>query len=346
MGSIAKPRQSNMELLRIIAILMITMHHTIIEKYRGSIVDGDVFVNGWQLATFINGFVYIGVNLFILISGFWGIKFKWKGVLNLLIFCSFYKFINLTISTYYFHEGAHSIGNICANTITALSRTPKWFILAYIALYFLSPVLNTAIDQMSKQQYRRALIILSIYCLYFGFIRGVKIFNDTGYSVGHFIWLYLIAGYIRKHTTKEEISQRKPLLIMLYVVSCLIWSALTITNFSGINIPFWHPTTYNNPFTLSASIAFFCLFTTFEFHNKLINHIAKSALAVYLLNLPMLKYLPKELEQELFGITYLGLALMWTICRFCVSVGVDQIRKLCMIPIDNIWNRAIAKQQH
>ena len=133
-------RQSNMELLRIIAILMITMHHTILGKYRGSIVDGDVFVNGWQIATVVNGFVYIGVNLFVLISGYFGIKFKWKGLFNLFIFCAFYMFLNLMISTYVFHEESLTFGTILIKSLKAMTKTSKWFILVYVVLYFISPI--------------------------------------------------------------------------------------------------------------------------------------------------------------------------------------------------------------
>ncbi len=340
-----KSRQSNMELLRIIAILMITMHHTIIEKYKGSIVYGNVFDDGWQIATVANSFVYIGVNLFVLISGYWGIKFKWKGVLNLFIFCAFYMFINCLMDTYVFHRESFSFGTIILKSLTSMTQTSKWFILAYTALYFLSPVLNSAMEQMSKTNYRRAIIILSVYCLYFGFIRNVDIFNNTGYSVGHFIWLYLIAGYIRKYITANKIKQHKNKLYCVFIGSSLIWAFLTIVNYTWIHIPTWRPTTYNNPFIMSASISFFCLFTTLDFHNKYINIIAKSSLAVYLFNLPVFKCLPEEFLGQLFGITYIGVAVVWTVVRFCVSVTLDQIRKLCIIPVDRIWNQATVKQR-
>lgn len=268
-----KLRQSNMELLRIVAILMITMHHTILEKYRGSIVEGNCFFDGWQIATFVNGFVYIGVNLFVLISGYFGIKFKWKGVLNLFVFCAFYMFLNLMMSTYLFHDDSFTLGTIIWKSLKALTKTSKWFILCYVALYFLAPFLNAAIEKMDKKQYRNALVILSVYCLYFGFIRGVTWFNETGYSVGQFIWLYLIAGYIRKFNLAEKAKQHKSLLWYIYIGCSFIWATLTIANYSGINIPLWLPTTYNNPFTWAASIAFFCIFTTFDFQCRWINYI-------------------------------------------------------------------------
>lgn len=338
-----KVRQSNMELLRIIAILMITMHHTIIDKYRGSIVDGNVLLDGWQINTILNSFVYIGVNLFVLISGYFGIKFKWKGVLNLFIMCVFYMFINLLVSTYILHADSFSFRTIIYRSLNAFTQTSKWFVLAYTVLYFISPFLNAAIEYMSKEQYKRALILLSIYCLYFGFIRRVNLFNDTGYSVGQFIWLYFIAGYIRKFNIADKAKKHKFLLCSIYLGCCIMWAVLTIINNNGFHIPLWRQTTYNNPFTWSASIAFFCIFTTYSFHSKWVNYIAKSALAVYLFSFPISYYTPIDFFNQLWGVPYIGIALVWTLIRFCVAVSIDQIRMLCMIPVDYIWNHTGAK---
>lgn len=132
-------------------------------------------------------------------------------------------------------------------------------------------------------------------------------------------------------------------MLYIYIGCSLVWAALTIAKFSGFNIPLWRQTTYNNPFTWSASIAFFLLFTTIEFQSKWINYLAKSALAVYLFGFPMSQYLPSLWFDALYGIPYIVVAAVWTFFRFGVAVSLDQVRKLCMIPIDYIWNRTLAK---
>lgn len=335
-----KIRQSNMELLRIVAILMMTLHHTILERYRGSIVDGDMFVDGWQIATIINSLVYIGVNLFVLISGYFGIKFKWKGVLNLFIFCAFYMFLNLLLSTYVFHEETLTIGTIFAKSLKALTRTSKWFIPCYLALYFLAPLLNTARENLTKKQYLYGLIILSVYCFWFGFIRQVNIFNHNGYTVGQFIWLYFIGGYISRFEPQNKLKHKRVSLIAIYVLCCLCWAGLTIAKYEGVALSHWHPTTYNNPFILIGAIAFFCLFTTFDFRSKVVNYLAQSALAVYLFGLPIAKFGIVDEDTLRMGGGYLLIMIGWVLLRFVVSVSVDQIRVGLMIPVNWIWNNA------
>ena len=335
-------RESNMELLRIIAMLMITLHHFLINKYRGGIVNGDEFLSGWQWAVMINGFVYIGVNVFVLISGHFGIKFKWKGVLNLFIICVFYMMLNLITQKYYGAD--YSYTEILVKSLKAITRTTKWFIPCYLALYFLSPFLNIAKDNMSKQQYVYALLVLSAYCIWFGYIRQCNVFNQTGYSVGQFIWLYFIGGYIRRFNRVNNICKYRIVCVCIWIVMSALWGGATVVLYSGISLPLWHPITYNNPFTLVGAVAFFCLFTTFHFKSRIVNYIARSVLAVYLFEAalpPLINWIGEINATE--GILYFTLALAWTLVRFGVAVSVDQVRKLCMIPVDYIWNRTIGK---
>lgn len=332
-----KSRESNIELLRIIAMMMITMHHYLLMRYLGGIVGGNEFVDGWQWAVLLNGFVYIGVNVFVLISGYFGIKFKWKGVLNILVYCCFYMAVNLLWATYVSHTETYDIGVIVAKTLKATTRTTKWFIPCYLALYFLSPLLNSARENLSKRQYLFGLIVLSIYCLWFGFIRQVHVFNHNGYTVGQFIWLYFIGGYIRRFQPQNKLPHKRTVLLGTYLLSCLIWAGLTIAQYSGVNILIWHPTTYNNPFTLLGAIAFFCLFTTFEFQSKWVNYIAQSMLAVYLCGLPFFKI--GDLVEQTIGVWhYIGLGFVWVLCRLLVGVSVDQIRLALMVPINKLWD--------
>lgn len=229
-------RESNMELLRIIAMLMITFHHFLIHKYRGSILYGDDLIDGWQIATIINGFVYIGVNVFVLISGYFGIKFKWKGVLNLFIFCAFYMMLSL-VGQNYSGKIDISFSEIIIRSLTATTRTTKWFIPCYLALYFLSPLLNLSRDNLNKRQYIYALLILSVYCLWFGYIRQVAVFNNNGYTVGQFIWLYFIGGYIRRFNIIDNCKRYRFVCLSVWSVLCALWGGATILLHSGISVP-------------------------------------------------------------------------------------------------------------
>ena len=89
-----KERDSNIELLRIIATIFILIVHCngwFLQEWGGISTwsaDRDFFV-GLTRAT-IQSITYIGVDLFVLISGFYAIKPKMKSVLNLFSILAFF----------------------------------------------------------------------------------------------------------------------------------------------------------------------------------------------------------------------------------------------------------------
>lgn len=337
----AQQRDSNIELLRIIAILMITVHHTLLDgRLDGIIVNGENLINGWQWVVLLNGVVFIGVNVFILISGYYGIKFKWKGVFNLFVCCVYYMFLNFMVQKYMLGEDGITRCLILRKSLTAMTHTSKWFIPCYVALYFLSPLLNAAIDSMTKKQYLYGLGILSAYCLWFGYVRYAGVFNNNGYALGQFVWLYFIGGYIKRFVSLETLKKRRGVNVSIWLIASVLWGGATLLLYKGICIPLWRPITYNNPFTLIGSIAFFCIFPTFHFYSPTINYVAKSVLAVYLLNLPI-RYFPSiETYVSDWGIgLYLAFCVIWSVARLSTATLVDQLRLGMIIPIHYAWSK-------
>ena len=84
-----KQRESNMELLRIISILMIIIFHCAFKS--GFSFEAGFGLNKLMVKSFwMLG--ELGVNLFILISGYYMVngRFKWKKLVKLLLEVQFY----------------------------------------------------------------------------------------------------------------------------------------------------------------------------------------------------------------------------------------------------------------
>ena len=77
-------RSSNFELLRIFSILCVVLHHLLIDELYQcgyhSPSDGSDFI-----PLFINGLAIIGVNLFVLISGWFGIKSPRRSIFRIIL---------------------------------------------------------------------------------------------------------------------------------------------------------------------------------------------------------------------------------------------------------------------
>ena len=90
--AIVKQRDSNLELLRIVAMSMIVIYHIFVHGISPVYVGSHSILTVWYVP-----FIF-GVNLFILISGYYGIRLSWNHS-SLNVDNCFYKLISLIVDT-------------------------------------------------------------------------------------------------------------------------------------------------------------------------------------------------------------------------------------------------------
>lgn len=336
-------RDSNMELLRIVCMLFILVHHFIVHVFYPdlSIRNGDLNVYR-AVCILINGFTYVGVNCFVLISGYYGIKFKVRSLFNLYCICAFYalllQVVNWGVSGLPFDRSAvYSI-------IFPFTHTQWWFIKCYVALFLLSPLLNKAIENLNNKEFGWVLLLMAVVNVYFGYYWHQH--NVDGYNLEQFVFLYLIGAFLKK-TPFERLGKNRALL--LYVLCALLWSGITILSVKW-RVPHWISFYYNNPLVLLASIGFFVYFTKLDFHNGWINAVASSVLAAYLIqdvqggvvySLAGRFYneLMTLIGSELWSIfAMVAFVLLGSILVLAVAVAIDRFRMLLMIPVWKTYN--------
>ena len=90
-----KERFSNIELLRIFAMLLIIAFHY---AFKGGFVYESLSVNK-MIINVLTMFGELGVNLFVLISGYFMINgtFRWKKVISICLQVYFYNWLSLLI---------------------------------------------------------------------------------------------------------------------------------------------------------------------------------------------------------------------------------------------------------
>ena len=132
-------RNSGIEALRVVAMLMIIAYHyvihgTAIETGGGGTKVFLECVSLWGKA---------GVNLFCLIMGYFGIRseFKIKKVIQLEAQVIFYSLFGLCIALIF--KSKLSFSAIVV-TLFPIIFNQYWYITAYIMVYILSPFLNKA----------------------------------------------------------------------------------------------------------------------------------------------------------------------------------------------------------
>ena len=332
-------RQSNIELLRIISMIMILCVHFAGATFGlPSIMTISETLSLALLAKEgMESFAIIGVNCFVLISGYFGIKPSVKGIVNFILWCMFYSV--LIYSIYVAAEPKYYNSSDIINSFAIFSHTDLWFVPAYFMLYLVSPVINGGLKDLSKRKFVLLLIALTFINVYLGWFWQGKV-NPTGYNVTQLIFIYIIGRFLRKHVSHSYKYCKWYLLC--YILSFILIFASTFFFKSAKAFA------YNSPYVIMASVFFFLIFTTFRFHNQYINFIASSAFAVYLIHKmpPIWNDLKTFLIDNTNGLSYGSFFIYWILfvsIIFTISITIDKVRMSIMNPIVNRLSNLIKR---
>lgn len=265
-------RKSNIELLRILSMTMVLAVHLDgaslgLPEAMGDI-SGISAHDWWRII--VESFTIIGVNVFTLISGYFGIRASWQGFIKLVATCLFYScgvYLGLVVTGMLPWQWSDF-----ANAVMIFSHTDLWYVPAYLGLYLLSPILNNAIQHLNRHQYAWSLLGFIFFNIYLGWWWGAS-FNPTGYTLTQLIMMYLIGQYLGKYGLFKN---SRYLYLSIYIVASI---AIIIQSLYCKSL--W-TFAYNSPFVVISSVAFFMIFTTIKFNSRIINTLATSAFAVYL----------------------------------------------------------------
>lgn len=315
-------RQSNIELCRIASIVFILLVHS---AFATNGFPTTLSASSLWLII-LESISIIGVNVFILISGYFSIKLKPQTIYTLVIACAFY-YILLTGTSVVLGEPF----KIKSLLFVSYSH---YFILDYLGLALLSPILNTFAENANKKAFFSTLLMLLAYQTYFGYIPGASSTEfDLGYSLMSFTILYLIARYIKLYGAHKVIKEFSG---SLYIIAtALLAFAICICIKTNHNGAVHLLIAYNNPLVIFSAVCFFLYFEKQTIpSNKVINHIAKSTLGILLFHAstlggsPIWKYWKtkfKNLTND-FEFTSIFIWFGLIILFFFIAVAVDQLR--------------------
>ena len=190
-------RNSSFELMRIVSMIFIVIGHTL--SWGGVTDSANDFLK--LIIYIIYALIVVHVNLFVLLTGYYQVqsKFKIKKVINILILMLFYRIFCLIIAINLDWIQYVGIKDLILK-ILPLSNFSYWYLNVYIVLYLISPYLNVFVNNTSKKKYGILLIILFIFCSIITRTTMQEfIANEDGYSLIHFIFMYLVGGYLRKY---------------------------------------------------------------------------------------------------------------------------------------------------
>ncbi len=234
MQKTAEKREPGPELLRIAAMFLIIVHHF---SCHGGFGFVEVIINDNILDVLIMG-GKIGVNAFVLITGYYSIKSKIKAkkAVKLILETVFYSVLTFLIACL-FKTTNFRKKYLFFSLIPFFSEYDYWFVTTYILLYFCIPIINMGIQSLTQRQY---LGILGLFFFVWSFISHIVSWNlpDYGFSnLGWFIFMYCLGGYLRLYPVKLYKKESLANILLLSSVIVMVCSKVisNLWNYSALN---------------------------------------------------------------------------------------------------------------
>ena len=226
--------------------------------------------------------MHIGVPLFVMTSGYFGIRFSFKsllgGVISKLYVLAVPIAIYISIKS---NSGLHGI----INSFMVLGQHNFWFINTYLCLYLVAPAITTWFDTATARQRWVLIAGLTFFSVYIGDIHFSDPALTDGKNLLNFIYLYLIGRLL--HIYQGRLTSISNWCILFAYVSLIIISVILYVNIHDpyFRMRWWsvfYP--YNSPFLIFESCLVFILFGRIKIQSNVINWFAGSVFAMYIVH--------------------------------------------------------------
>lgn len=272
-------RNSNIELLRIVSMVLIVMFHF---SVHGSWPEDGPLASDVAVEMLSFG-GKLGVNCFVLITGYFMVRSRLKvqSLLRVVLQTWFYSFAILAI--FAVAQPDLITPERLRKAVTPITSGEYWFITCYLALMVASPFLNVLYRHLSDDG-RRRLVIAGFVVL--SLIPTLAVYNPIGSDLVWFFYLYPLGGWLRDRplwTRRGSALAFAAGVLFVWVSMAAIGWAQRALGFSYIG-PDYFIWQYMVP-TFAASVGLFGLFASWELPPiRWVNTAAKGALGVYLIH--------------------------------------------------------------
>lgn len=325
-------RQSNIELLRIFAMIMVVTVHT---GFIVNLMSVKARLDTEPVAAVYMSFVQcasiICVDLFVLVSGYFGIHTSIRRLLKFMYMCVFWGFgiaAAMWVVSRVFDKGpAVHLGTLINMLVPG---NGYWFAKSYILLMIVAPALNLLFRKASS----RTLLTIAVGFYLFQFIgdRLSDVYEDIwhgGFSPYSFIGLYMIGASVSRF--KDKITLSSGTSLGIYLAFTIIATILVIRELPSLSWFYAWSIRYNSLIVILSSLFFFIAFTRFKFTSRTVNFFAASAFAVYLLHEhPLIQPYYRQMFQYLWDNYpwwyYPFFQVSGVVAIYLVATLIDQIR--------------------
>lgn len=333
-----KQRQLNIELLRIFSMLLITLWHAKVHflNHMTEVPEG---LN--TLMQYIVMFIPFHVNLFILITGYFGVRDNRRGLVRTALLVWFYSLV-LNAVCAMFGESVD-----IWQMLLPFSRSEWWFMRMYLLLLIAAPVIESYLSRASRAEalvLTGAALVVDVWMSWFNHTENLY---AHGYDFINFIAVYIVGANIRK------VLRGGGLRLSIYALAVAIPIFLVLQYKAmgwGLSVDL---TDYNSPYALLMAVTVFLLFLRLRVPSvctKVIIFFSTSAVAAYLItDFPGVKalLLPRFAAAIPSTITPTGgfcIIVLMVLAAFVLSCVADKLRIILTTPVERLLFKKLKLQ--
>lgn len=330
-------RNMNMDLLRIVSMLLIVLLHSIdhsgvLEKAINCESVIDIYV------MYVYAFTRVCVNCYVLLSGYFLVKSKFR-LHKLIVLWMEVVFYSFVIKLIFMITGqtAFSIVSLASCFFPILTGR-YWFVTIYFALYLIAPFLNKAIYAMDKREFTMFNIVLgvlfSVWSSIHPAIAGVN--SGGGWGLAWFVVLYFAAAWFRLYYVPCYRYIVKIVLVFLIPVMTtvifIIGGVLKSGVFQQIGNQWCR---YDSLPVYLASLMLFVAFINVKIENgrvkKMISIVSPATFGVYMIHahaeVDPWMWGMLDLPQKMESMAFPAIQLLSVLAIFAICIGIDIVRQ-------------------
>lgn len=340
-------RQSGIEILKIIAILLVVISHvtqTLVSE--NTVVDLHGYVLKIGSATtsiqmlIINIFYYFGASLgntifFICTAWFLVSKEKPARRKALHIFIDVWAISVLWLAVVLIDRHGELPLKTIVKQLIPTTYANNWYMTCYIIFLLIYPLLNTVINNLTQRQLLRVIFVAGFLWIGMNFLLPGIFFTSK-----LIIWttIYFIIAYLKLFLPKSQ-NSKKVNIIMLILGLLGFVGVIILTNILGLHIAFFSNKLLRwnnvcNPFGILIAIGALNLLRQSAYRNGFVNYVSRLSMFVYLIHENQLfrRYYRPVIWKwiyDSFGYNKVGLwILLFSLILFIAALVVSALYKI------------------
>lgn len=347
-------RDSNLELYRIIVMLLIVAHHYVVNSGLTG-AGGPVYSHVTSLSSLFlllwGAWGKIGINCFVLITGYFMCKSQITAqkFVKLLFTVMFYR---LVINGVFWITGYAKFSPMALiKVLIPFTKLAQNFTGTFLVFFLCIPFLNVLVRNLTEKQHLQLILLVGFTYVLFGTVPGLSV---TMNYVSWYMVLYIIASYIRLYPKACYTNTRLWALLTLLCVA-LCSASVVIGAYVGAKTgqrwAYRFVTDSNTLLAVLTGVCSFMLFKNLKIKpSRLINTVSATTFGVLMIHAngeSMRRWLWVDLLDNVgaYGNTWMPLHAVGSVLAvFVVCSLIDLVRiHLLEKPFFRTWDKHLGK---